>query len=248
MCVTEYVIDLEEEKHVAAVQKAMEERGMLDHSIIHGVFVGPARSGKNSLMERLLGRVPSSVSPSTGVAESVVQVKVIQKSATIAANVKELIWSTMDYDDGAIKLILINSDSKGKLEKPVLQVEELNIHDPQVTSEGLELHSEEKVDSIPAEINNLPAGSQLESGTVGSQSDTGDQATLFEVQSTSLVSSIHSCSRLPDSYVPPIEIVKLAFRKKGKKDLEILQHHFQRTWSLYLTNTGGQMELSLIHI
>ena len=61
MFVTEFVIDAEEEKHIAAVQKAMEERGMLDHTIVHGVFVGPARSGKNSLMERLLGRMPSSV-------------------------------------------------------------------------------------------------------------------------------------------------------------------------------------------
>ena len=58
--ITETVISAEEEKHIAAVQKAMEERGMLDHTIVHGVFVGPARSDKNSLMERLLGRMPSS--------------------------------------------------------------------------------------------------------------------------------------------------------------------------------------------
>ena len=119
MFVTEFVIDAEEEKHIAAVQKAMEERGMLDHTIVHGVFVGPARSGKNSLMERLLGRMPSSVSPSTGVAESVVQVKVIHKSSTIAANVKESIWSKMDYDDEAIKLMLIKSDSQNEEEIPL---------------------------------------------------------------------------------------------------------------------------------
>ena len=41
MFVTEFA---EEEKHIAAVQKAMEERGMLDHTIVHGVFVGPALS------------------------------------------------------------------------------------------------------------------------------------------------------------------------------------------------------------
>ena len=60
LCVffTETIISAEEEKHIAAVQKAMEERGMLDHTIVHGVFVGPARSGKNSLMERLLGECP----------------------------------------------------------------------------------------------------------------------------------------------------------------------------------------------
>ena len=96
MLITETVITAEEEKHIAAVQKAMEERGMLDHTIVHGVFVGPARSGKDSLMERLLGQMLPSVSPSTGVAENIVQVKVIQKSATFAANAEESIWSEMD--------------------------------------------------------------------------------------------------------------------------------------------------------
>ena len=104
----------------------MEERGKLDHTIVHGVFVGPARSGKNSLMERLLGRKPSSVSPSTGVAESVVQVKVIQKSATFAANVIESIWSVMDYDDEAIKLMLINSESQDRI---IIQIPNLQHED-----------------------------------------------------------------------------------------------------------------------
>ena len=105
-----YAWRAEEEKRIMAVQKAIEEKGMLDHTIVHGVFVGPARSGKNSIMERLLGRMPSTVSPSTGVAESVVQVKVIQKSATFAANVEKSVWTAMDYDDEAIKLMVINSN------------------------------------------------------------------------------------------------------------------------------------------
>ena len=60
----------------------MDMQGELYHSTVHGVFIGPARSGKNSLMERLLGKMPSSKSPSTGVAEAVVQVQV-QKAYTI---------------------------------------------------------------------------------------------------------------------------------------------------------------------
>ena len=49
-------------------------------------------------------------------------------------------------------------------------------------------------------------------------------------------------NQLLDSYTPAIEIVKAALRRKGRGGLEILQQHFQRTWSLYLTKTGGQME------
>ena len=58
---------------------------------------------------------------------------------------------------------------------------------------------------------------------------------------SNLPNSQQQC-QLPDSYVPPMEIVKLALRNKGKLPIEILQQDFQKTWSLYLTNTGGQME------
>ena len=232
--ITETIISAEEEKHIAAVQKAMEERGMLDHTIVHGVFVGPARSGKNSLMERLLGRMPSSVSPSTGVAESVVQVKVIQKSATFAANVEESIWSVMDYDDEAIKLMLINSESQNKVEIPILQTEE-----PVDT-----VNSEDSSQSLETPTSNTDQDkSQCEIIDLESEDEWYEaQSSLADDQPIVPSSSIRPRPQLPNSYVPPIEIVKIALRKKGKAGLEVLQQHFHKTWSLYLTNTGGQME------
>ena len=226
MQLTETVITAEEEKHIAAVQKAMEERGMLDHTIVHGVFVGPARSGKNSLMERLLGRMPSSVSPSTGVAESVVQVKVIQKSTTFAANVKESIWSIMDYDDEAIKLMLINSESK-ITEEIIIQ------EDVDIANSGA---------SLPETRNTILGIGENRSIVWGSESDNEwfeAESRLLDSQPAAQSSGRH---QLPDSYVPPLEILKAALRRKGKPGLETLQQHFQKTWSLYLTNTGGQME------
>ena len=187
----------EEEKHIAAVQKAMEERGKLDHTIVHGVFVGPARSGKNSLMERLLGRMPSSVSPSTGVAESIVQVKVIQKSATLTANVKELTWSVMDYDDEAIKLMVINIESQNKAE----------VFYQNETSHGNDVD-------------------EIQSGTLpNTPSVTQPSPTQLHVLSN-----------------PPTEIFIEAVKNKGYEATEALKQHFETTWSLYLTNTGGQME------
>ena len=214
-------MDAEELEHIASVKKAMKEKGMLDHTIVHGVFVGPARSGKNSLMERLLGHIPSRVSPSTGVAESTIQVKVIQKATTIAANVEGCLWSRMDYDDEAIRLMLINSDYHKSL---VIQMEQPSI-DQDETS-----HDDNK-------------------DCMSNEAESDDEffdASSSLPQDLPSVSSVppqpQVCPRLPGSYVPPIEIVKGALRNKGKKGLEILQQHFQKTWSLYLTNTGGQME------
>jgi hypothetical protein len=226
MFIAEIVIGTEEEKHIAAVQKAMEVRGMLDHTVVHGVFVGPARSGKNSLMERLLGRMPSSVSPSTGVAESVVQVKVIQKSTTFAANVEESIWSVMDYDDEAIKLMLINNESKD------IPIQE----DVDVANSGAGL-SETRNTNLGIGENKIIA--------IDSESDDewfAAESSSPEIQPAAQSSSTQCHPQLPDSYVPPLEILKAALRKKGKAGLETLRQHFQKTWSLYLTNTGGQME------
>ena len=224
----------EEEKHIAAVQKAMEQRGMLDHTIVHGVFVGPARSGKNSLMERLLGRMPSSVSPSTGVAESVVQVKVIQKSITFAANVyvnndentvNELIWSVMDDDDEVVKLISMS-------EAPELKLEQLNIDD---RSQDVSIKNGSSVlggaESSAARMISHPTDKGSNIGEI--QSEPPIVANKLQVSST---------PQLPDSYIPFQELIKLALKNKGKDGLEMLQQHFQKTWSLYLTNTGGQME------
>ena len=232
-------MDTEEEKHIAAIQNAIEKRGMLNHTVVHGVFVGPARSGKNSLMERLLGRMPSSVSPSTGVAESVVQVKVIQKSTTIATNVEESIWSVMDYDDEAIKLMLISSDSRIKESEDNLQKYVQN----DVESQDVPLEAQH-TDRCRLSLSLLQSamrclryyifGFQTAYDSVITDSEPG-----FEQQLPSLAKSIQSPPQLPDSFVSPIEILKQALRNKG---LEALKQHFEKTWSLYLTNTGGQME------
>ena len=95
-----------EEEHLAAVREAIDKRGTLDHSIVHGVFVGPARSGKDSLMKRLLGKMPSTKSPSTGVAERVLLIRV-EKSSKVMANVEKSKWSQLKfYDEEAIDLMV----------------------------------------------------------------------------------------------------------------------------------------------
>ena len=168
----------------------MQEKGMLNHTVVHGVFVGPARSGKNSLMNRLLGKEVYAVSPSTGVAESAVHVKVIQKSHTVAANIEKMYWSHMDYDDEVIKLMLISTD-------------------PQ------QLHKGEIATESGSSINVIKKSLPVNRKTI-------------DMTETSASSTI-----------TPIDILKEALKSKG---LEALKQHFEKTWSLYLTNTGGQME------
>ena len=202
--------DIEEERHIRTTLRAMEKQGMLKHSCVHGVFIGPARSGKNSLMERLVGNMPCSKSPSTGVAETVVQVQV-QKSYTMAASVEGSIWSRIDYDDEAIRLMILHSDQKNiqfEAQKMVLSAQSHTSINSVAISED-ELLTE----SIP-----VPNNSHDKSGP-------------------SIAVPTHSHKQY--SGVPPLDILKTAIKLKG---LQALQQHFEKTWSLYLSNTGGQME------
>ena len=185
----------EEEKHIAAVQRAMKEKGKLNHTIFHGVFVGPARSGKNSLMERLLGRMPSSISPSTGVAERVVQVQVVQKSATMAANVEDLIWSVIDYEDEVIKFMLINSESQRMV--PGMVSDPLDSLSPLATSADAS-----KRDALKSAID-----SSVQFMEAGSNASTATETTQHPLPSRHHL-------KLPRS-VSPMEIFKRASRNKG---------------------------------
>ena len=166
-------------KDVEATLQAIERKGALSHTVVHGVFVGPARSGKNSLMENLLGRIPPFKSPSTGIAEAVVQVQ-IEKLTTVAATIdKESIWSVIDYNDEVIRLISIHSDSK----------------------------------NVQYEHQANP---------------------IYEPHITSSIQKIHPT---------PLEILTQAIENKG---LDALQKYLETSWSLYLSNTGGQIEFQEI--
>ena len=202
----------------------MEKKGILNHSVVHGVFIGPARSGKNSIMERLLGRMPSSNIPSTGVAEAVIQVQVGKPvPATVAANVEGSIWSRMDSNDEAIRLMFIHNDPTYVQYKR---------HKKRASTESSPIQSRSDKHSKVLTQDFAPTSSK----TMPLDSQPSIQSAKNMLSQIILTNPVHE---LPDSFVQPFEILKEAIQHKG---LQALQQHFQTTWSLYLTNTGGQME------
>ena len=60
-------------------------------------------------MKRLVGERPTPFSPSTGVADKVVQV--IVRSSTTAANVSDSTWDKLSHDDEAIVVVRDASQS-----------------------------------------------------------------------------------------------------------------------------------------
>jgi len=90
-----------ERRYLAACERAMKEKGSLEQIAMHCVFMGMPRSGKTSLLRRLLGKRLSSHA-STGVAERVVHVE-IRKSTV---HMSGLVWCELeDLGDEAMSLM-----------------------------------------------------------------------------------------------------------------------------------------------
>ena len=167
----------------------------------------------------------------------------------------------MDYDDEAIKLMLFNSESRDRIaiQIPNLQrkdsVDTSSTSEPVAGSHGIDdtlidSESEDEWCDAPSSLSLCESllyplihqASTADSSQQYAQEETATESLAATSTVLAQLSPRQSCLQLPESYVPPIEIIKVALRKKGKTGIEVLQQHFQKTWSLYLTNTGGQME------
>ena len=131
----------------------------------------------------------------------------------------------MDYDDEAIKLMLISSDSMIEEDDPQHGVH--NYVESQVVPFEAWPTDSKVVGDIPQTTNDLISPN--------SESEVDQRVIQLPTQPK----PIQTPPQLPSSFVSPMKILKEALKKKG---LEALQQHFEKTWSLYLTNTGGQME------
>ncbi len=108
LCLNDEYMSEVHDKFVCVMEESIKKKGTINHTIAHGVIVGPGRSGKNTLMSRLMGNGPpksDSLSPSTGVLESIVKVEV-KKLCTVATAVSNLEWKKLKYDEEALELIM----------------------------------------------------------------------------------------------------------------------------------------------
>ena len=178
-------------------------------------------------MKRFLGEMPSDKSPSTGVAEKVIQVRV-EKPTTIAANVEDSKWTKLtEYDDEAVEMMtqLTAKQTQVKQKEP-----------PSVKQEHLK-SDQKSFDIIPTKDTEWPSTH----GQV--QLPMKTQTLKYHVHSDIQVQSVNYGHRVRSSTsinrVSPTSIFKGALKNKGLKGL---REHLENHWSLYLSNTGGQME------
>ena len=155
---------------------------------MQGVFIGPARSGKSSLIKRLLKEIVNRTSSSTGVAEKVVQVNV-KRSSCIATSIFESNWSRLTYSSEAVRLMTLTAKDYQNLPESNVSVN-VQIQDSRASQGHPETSSE------------MPAG-----------------------------------------FVAPKQTFEEALRDGG---VAALRQELDGSWTLYLSDTGGQMEFQEI--
>ena len=207
----------DEERHLATLELAMRQKQLLDKTVMQCVFVGPPRSGKSSLMKRIVGERPTPSSPSTGVADKIVQVEIV-RSSTAAASVSDSTWVKLSHDDEAVTVVMDTAQShSGK-------------------TAHSETHSQASVAVAPE--------NQTEFNTTALVSSMPeDRNPPHQYPSPATVSTRPhppslSCSSTADLR-PSVNFCRSSLRRNPFYAVKALR---ERGWMVYLMDTGGQIE------
>ena len=237
LCLNDEYMHEVDNSFIGAMQECIRRKGKIDHTIAHGIFIGPGRSGKNTLMSRLMGERPpdpDSISPSTGVLESIIKVEV-KKMCTVANTEINLKWERLEYDEEALELMM-NSARYYSAPTPVTTLKP-NSGIKYIVKEELQSATISKADPlIPStpltDTNPCPNVAMHNISEMSIQSnDSGTTSSDEEEENKNVV--------LYSADVAPVDIFKKALKRRH---MDGLREHLESSWSLYLTNTGGQPE------
>ena len=239
---------------IKTMEDLVRRQEKIDYTVVHGVIVGPGRSGKNSLMDRLMGKGPldpGSISPSTGVLDSVVKVEV-KKLCTMDAATTSLKWTKLEYDQEALELMMITvithiaslADEGRKFESlPDLIT---SIDEPVKYPSAVILVKNESENESENDVE-----SENETESEGKINSEQEERAVPEVAKAAVTyphykTKVSSSGMAKISYSKefslrerPMDIFKRAIKLRR---MRALREHLESTWSFYLTNTGGQLE------
>ena len=241
----EYMFEVDD-TFISVMEESIRNKGTIDHTIAHGIIVGPGRSGKNTLMSRLMGirPDPGTISPSTGVLETVVKVEV-KKMCTVATAVSNLKWQRLEYEEEALELIMTTTRDYSGSRSVVKPIRKYII-------QGQQMQGSTVANNLALDANNTTVSSPRRnasrtkvakffskvSKSLGKliykrSRKTADLQSITRVEETSKNVVVYS------SDLEPVEILKKAVKLRR---MDALREHLESSWSLYLTNTGGQIE------
>ena len=229
-------------RHLTVCERIMSEKGEVNLNFALCLLNGPPRVGKSTFLSRITGRpLPRSANdeylisetPSTGVAERVLQVVIKKSSFTIAlapqspkapqAPRSEINWQIITLSQEAVMMLKAILSSQ-----PLLALEQLESQTPltspsPATSEGL---SSEATSTTTAETNRQPIAVEPKMAVVS-------RLGLFKFGKHK-----KSPPRIP-GYQVPLEIFQKALKSKEWASAE---EYLKHALNLYFTDVGGQPE------
>ena len=220
--------DKGEERHLAALELAIRQKGSLDKTIMQCVFVGVPRSGKSSLMKRMVGERPTHSSPSTGVVDKVVQVEIV-RSSTAAASVSGSTWVKLSHDDEAVTVVMDTAQSHSG------EVADSETHSQASVAVAAVHQTEPNSTTSRGRVSEQPQPDCVPEDRRQHQPHQSPTPTMASTQ-PHLPSQSSSASSTTADLKPSVNLCKSALRRTPYRTSQ------ERGWMVYLTDTGGQIE------
>ena len=234
-------------RFVYTMEEAIRNKGTINQTIAHGVIVGPGRSGKNTLMNRLLGKRsdPDSRSLSTGVMEAVVKVEV-KKMSTDTEAVNDLEWQRLEYNEEALELIMTTTKNYSASQSDsALKPSKYIIQSSSITNFSLETNDwKAKLAKFLSKLVSKLPGFISKQSNQASTAAIENISTKTEIDAKEIPVSTIPVPKKKDVIVYSSELNSASILKKAVelRRMDRLREHLESSWSLYLTNTGGQFE------
>ena len=235
-CFVLFIIYAEEERrHLTACEEAIRKNGKVDLKC--GIFLlnGGPRVGKSTFLSRITGRqLPhsddTSETPSTGVADRVLQVVIKKSSMTVARALKPgMNWQVVTLSEEAVTSLKAISRCYQQLQQPDSQVQPIS--PPSSASTSGESTSKVDTSTASERITTAETGRQpLAEGTSG----TGRSRLGF----FNFGQKRKSSSRIP-GYKLPLEFFQEALRSKAWASAA---ERLEESLNLYFNDVGGQPE------
>ena len=203
------------QQFIKAVEDAIAKSGKINRRLAHSIVIGPPGSGKSSLIDRLLKRLRRMIAKSTGVCNSVIIVDIDEinpSSFHAATGLDTETWKEVDYE-----VSIVNQLGEKSSEKP----------------------STEHADRDQSKDQLTPAKPSQQSRKVKSKF-----LKIISIRPKKK-SPKKAASPLPHKKQAVAVIAMSAERVTSiieKYGFETFRNYLQKTFSLYLRDTGGQVE------
>ena len=208
--------DSDDNDTVKHIEEAVDKNRTISRKLAHGILVGPTGSGKSSLMDRLLGRPRKQFSPSTGVSEPVVVVDIDIDNPSTFHSV-----TVMDHNtDNTWTELEYDLSLLRQMDEGVVTSQSDNITTSPPPAKKIKINSETAPDAVPV--------------------STSPQQSLPDTDESESISPVSTTPATKPTVLPTAKIVRRAIKKFG--GYKKLKRFLKKSFSLYLRDTGGQVE------